>query len=344
MVLCGTPSRYAQRRGKNLAWPPLPLPSEPDRCFVIAVDDYLARKYSQTVVQLREREQKAVRVVSRVMTEADSAETRVSAGWEPSSRRESGVAFLDLPREIRDLVYDEICGELKREGLRWDATAPRARTTSATTAMVESSTPYRRSDPVTRPAVFADCAAMRTCRQLHSEFASALYSSPLQLSGLGAGLNEVILSPVYAGLVRTVFAAYACLNEAGCDDTWLETLEIAAGLSTVFPNLDVRLGWFVTSYAEDPVTLTLRDPSAWDATTDAAEKSIRRVQRQTGIPLKIPNSLEVVQLEGLRKNGHSWPNEFSEVVSMPTPVTAAIRKLRSKQTQTLTRVLRSRKT
>jgi hypothetical protein len=188
---------------------------------------------------------------------------------------------------------------------------------------------------------------MRTCRQLHSEFASALYASPLQLSGLGAGLNEAILSSVYAGLVRSVFAAYTCLNEAGCDDTWLETLDLASGLSTVFPNLDVlRLGWFITSCAEDPVTLTLRDPSAWDAAADAAEKSIKRLQRQIGIPLSIPHSLEVVQLEGLRKNGHSWPNEFSEVVSMPTPVAAAISKLRSKQTQTQksTRVLRPRKT
>lgn len=265
--------------------------------------------------------------------------------WEPSSRKFTGTGFLDLPREIRDLIYGEIHGELKREGLRWIATAPRARLTNASAKWMErvvSSTPYRKDDPVARPAVFADCALMRTCRQLHSEFAPVLYSSPLQLSGLGGGLNEIPLSPLYVGLVRIVFTANTCLNEADCDETWRETLEMATGLSMIFPNLDVmRLGWFVTSYSEDPVTLTQKKPWAWDATVRAAEKSIKRVQRQTGTALVIPHNLEVVQLEGTHDNGHGWPNQFDEVESMPTPVADAIYKLRS--THATRMILRPRK-
>ena len=261
---------------------------------------------------------------------------------------EPEIGFLDLPREIRDMIYYEVCSELKREGLRWEATSPRTKQMenekeSNRTKMKQLPKSAYGADTVERPTVFSNCAIMRTCRQVHSEFASVLYASPLQFFDIRGGINEIPLSPLYAGLVRAIFAVETCLNDADNDKAWREQLQIATGLSKMFPNVVVlRLGWFVTSCPQDPVTLTQLNPAAWEPAVKAVEKSIKRVKKESSTALIVPHNLEVVQIKGTVGNGRSWPNQYREVRSEPTPITEAIAKLRAKQP--LRKGLRTRKT
>ncbi|KAF2828450.1 hypothetical protein CC86DRAFT_404365 [Ophiobolus disseminans] len=318
------------RRGKQ-AWRLGPLPSEPDRCVLIEPDAWGPRSEN-------------VKATVKFCKQSGKR-TKVDVKWESSRKIGPEASFLDFPKEIRDMIYHEICADLKREGVRWAATAPRNgardRTYVATKGKRPSS-PYRSDKPVNRPTVFADCAIMRTCRQLHAEFAAMLYAQPLQFTRVQAGLSEIPISPLYASLVSTIFAASSSLNQPKCDNSWRKQLEVASDLSRLFPKATViRLGWWVTRCPEDPVTLTQNNPAAWDAAVAAAEESIKRAKRKAGV-LIIPRILEVVQLEGTRENGRGFPNQYSEVESMPTPITEAITKLRGKQPPG--RVLRTRKT
>jgi hypothetical protein len=247
------------------------------------------------------------------------------------------------------MIYQEISGGLKREGLRWEATAPAQRTDQEDehTKIFMGKIPWKARPAVTheerraaivRPSIFSDCAIMRTCRQLHSEFATMLYSSPLQFF-CNFQLYEsgvISISPLYASLVRSVLIVETCLNDASDDKSWRQQLQFATSLSKLFPQADrIRLGWFVTRSCQDPALLTSKDPEAWDATVRTAEKAIKSVKKLSrtisNVPLIVPHNLEVVQLLGTEDNGHSWPNQFCEVKSLPTPVTEAVRNLRAKQ-------------
>jgi hypothetical protein len=248
------------------------------------------------------------------------------------------------------MIYQEISGGLKREGLRWAATAPAQRTDQEDeyTKIFMRKIPWKACPAVTheerraeivRPSIFSNCAIMRTCRQLHSEFATMLYSSPLQLfcnlrQLYESGLTPI--SPLYASLVRSVLIVETCLNDASDDKSWRQQLQLATSLSKLFPQANcIRLGWFVTHSPQDPAVLTSKDPEAWDATVRTAEKAIKSVKKISktisNVPLIVPYNLEVVQVLGTRDNGHSWPNQFCEVKSLSTPVTEAVRNLRAKQ-------------
>jgi len=238
------------------------------------------------------------------------------------------------------MIYGEICSELRRQGLRWEATAPRKRKeegeekVNGTRLGLVTGRPDRRDTPgVKRPAIFADCAIMRTCRQVHSEFAAMLYAQPLQFHELDlrVGVSRIPLSPLYADLVRAVFAARTYVFQSNWDGAWLEQLQIACGLSKLFPKARViRLGWWAATYN---VYLTQIDTMRWDSAAQAAEKSIKRLKRKAGTRLSIPHNLEVVMLAGTRRN-----NEGSSIL---TPITKVVEKLRSKQP--LGRTKRTRK-
>jgi hypothetical protein len=249
------------------------------------------------------------------------------------------------------MVYHEICSELKREGLRWKATAPRVHNTDNDEKPNEAkkrpglTLPCIQDDPVERPAVFADCALMRTCRQLHSEFASTLYANPIQLSGIDVGHNEIPLSLRYASLVRTVLHVGMILQDLACEKAWRLQLEIASALFRMFPNLDVmRLGW-LAAYSvthAGPISLRLDDPSTCGPAVKGVEECVRRVKSKFGSQLIVPPNLEVVQVQKTRRGNVRYPpNQYIEVLSVLTPVTEAISNLRSELP--LGRVLRPRR-
>jgi hypothetical protein len=244
-----------------------------------------------------------------------------------------------LSREIRDLVYYEVCGELKRESLRWEDTAPWTKNIpnegryqhTAIETVLQYDEDGNMHMPVVKPTAFHNCTIMRTSRQVHAEFAEVLYSSPLQLIGVCAGINIIPLSSIYAGLVRSILVVRTSLDDGESYQEWLEQLQIATSLPKVFPDVStLRLGWYHTGAPNDPVNRIRLDPTAWDAIVHAVQKTIRLVEKGANTPLNIPDSLEVVQLRGTMSERLSWPNQYVEVVSFRTPVTEAIEKLRLK--------------
>ncbi|KAF2033607.1 hypothetical protein EK21DRAFT_108742 [Setomelanomma holmii] len=307
------------------------LPSEPDRCFFI---DVACRRSSSSAPE-----------ITFMLAERRNALTTVDIKWEPSPKAKNGTSFLDLPKEVRDMIYQEISGDLKREGLRWEQTAPVQRqedgeiarsSTDKASAIVEGhSTSQNGRRIVKRPAIFADCAIMRTCRQIHAEFAPVLYASPFQLYtryGKIHYIASIPISSLYVGLVRSVLIIQTCLNDAGLDESWSEQLQLATRLHKLVPNATcIRLGWYITTTSNDPWTLTSRNPQAWEATVRAAQGAIKRVKKNASAPLIVPHNFEVVQVKGIVNNGHSWPNQYCEVESRATPIAEAVRSLRAKQ-------------
>jgi hypothetical protein len=236
------------------------------------------------------------------------------------------------------MIYQEICGSLKRKGVRWKAT------TSQTDGMLKKqkygciagcTCNKHESGPsedniawksTGRPRDHTDCAIMRTCRQVHAEFASVLYGSPLELYNIVQSDNVIPISPLYASLVRTVFATAATGLFAVDDlDAWRTQLQTATGLSNVFVNANtLRLGWFVAKPDSDAVTLLRQDPEAWDRAVKEVVRTVKKVKKMSYTPLSVPHNVEVVEMY--------WTNGWKrEVQSIRAPLSEAIRMLRAKR-------------
>jgi hypothetical protein len=263
---------------------------------------------------------------------------QISSDWTASSATTSSTGFLDMPKEIRDMIYGHICGDLKRKGLRWAATAPHT-TKQPGDDNISKNAQYRINAPQSNglsdqeasetasPSVlFADCAIMRTCHQLHAEFASVLYASPLQLSGISQGNNILPFSSTYAHLVRQVVSVetrFSYFNEV---HEWRQKLQIAAGLSKIFSKARViRLAWFV-----DRDSLMTSDAEKWKATVGEIQAMIKTVSKLSQVSRVVPWNLEIVQM---RQLGSRWRSSthYEEVESVRTPATEAIAGLRAKK-------------
>jgi hypothetical protein len=126
------------------------------------------------------------------------------------------------------MIYQNTCDDLRREGYVWEHMA------------------HGNDAPEMyhiRPEVFSDCAIMRTCRQMHSEFAKCLYAIPMHFELESICLHMMPFSPLYKPLVRSVLAIYS-EHEQHSFDRFPSTLQIANALSKTFPNLDTqRVGW-----------------------------------------------------------------------------------------------------
>jgi hypothetical protein len=235
------------------------------------------------------------------------------------------------------MIYQEICRSLKRRGVRWAATTPQ------TDGMLKKQK-YGRIDGSTlrddesdpsenniarkstgHPKDYTDCAIMRTCRQVHAEFAAVLYGSPLELYNIVQSDNVIPISSLYASLVRTVFVTAATGLFAVDDlDVWRTQLQTATGLSNVFVNANtLRLGWFVAK-PDDAVTLLRQNPEAWDRAVREVVRTVKKVKKMSYTPLSVPHNVEVVEMY--------WTNGWKrEVQSIRAPLSEAIRMLRAKR-------------
>jgi hypothetical protein len=236
------------------------------------------------------------------------------------------------------MIYQEICGSLKRKGVRWAATTPQTDGKlkkqkydhiDGCTCNNHESGPSEDNiawKSTGRPKDYADCAIMRTCRQVHAEFAAVLYGSPLELYNIARSHNVIPISPLYAGLVRTVFVTAATGLHAVDDlHAWRTQLQTATGLSNVFVNADIlRLGWFVTKPDNDAVTLLRQDPEAWDRAVKEVVRTVKKVKKMSYTPLSVPHNVEVVEMY--------WTNGWRrEVQSIRAPLSEAISMLRAKK-------------
>lgn len=258
---------------------------------------------------------------------------QVTSEWITSSKATSSTSFLDLPKEIRDVIYGNICGELERKGLRWVATAPRVETeyvkdengNDASTGINapfnhESSDASKTDDPVSQPTVFADCAIMRTCRQLHAEFASRLYASPLQLSRIAQGKNILPLSSVYAHLVREVLFVESRFSHYHEVPEWRQKLEIASGLSKMFPQAHIiRLAWYTDMVHSAPITWQY--PEIWKVAVREVQAMVRNVRKLSQVSRVIPWNLEIVEIKLTGRRGiPRGQAQYEEVESVLMPV------------------------
>jgi hypothetical protein len=82
---------------------------------------------------------------------------------------DNGPSFLDLPRELRDMTYVYVCDGMRHDGSGWRKKGEYAGDC------------YIPDDCIIlgwQPIIFQNCNIMRTCRQVHWEFAKVLYTRP----------------------------------------------------------------------------------------------------------------------------------------------------------------------
>ena len=97
----------------------------------------------------------------------DSVDTK----WTASAKSNHSTGFLDLPKEVRDVIYQLVCDRLERIGMSWNA-----RVESPDYEWVP-----RRISHVIETTPSSDATnLLRLCRQVHSEFAVWLYSIPFE--------------------------------------------------------------------------------------------------------------------------------------------------------------------
>jgi hypothetical protein len=250
---------------------------------------------------------------------------QVDIEWEASSRSHSGTSFLDLPLEIRDMIYRNVCDDLRREGYVWEHMAP------------GNAAPEMHH---TRPEVFSDCAIMRTCRQMHSEFAKRLYAIPMHMEFKSICLYIFPFSPLYTPLVRSMLVIYG-EPEKHSLRKFLAVLQIANALNNTFPNLDTqRVGWRI----QTPLPEEKRSTPAVGgcrAPLLAALKYIQLAKRAIHPHWSIPHNMELVQLGS--KAGWETEEGFIEDVVHPiaggitnllSPLAIAVKLMRAKERET----------
>lgn len=231
------------------------------------------------------------------------------------------------------MIYQDICADLKRQGLRWAETAPCTRElsknqTDETVEDAHTDGNDKKMLAVKRPAIYADCAVMRTCRQLHAEFAAVLYSQPISMLGIIGGVNEMPLSPLYSTLIRSILVTHSSHHESMNDHQWRVQLQIGGELNRSFPNATtLRIGWWADRTHDLTATMTQAD---WKAAVETLETSIQEVNKNKTSRLTVPHNLEIVYIVGLKTHKGRAPRQITEVESIPTPVSEAIAKLRGK--------------
>lgn len=301
---------------------PLPHPpSGPDRCFFIRLGCLGSQSSFPEISFALEAQYKGA--------------ITINTKWQESAKETQKIGFLDLPKEIRDLVYVEICGDLKREGFRWQSTAPLAenRPQRSIAEMQKDELPYKDTVQKERPSSLADCAVMRTCKQVHAEFAEVMYSIPFQLHQVRPGINIIPLSPVYASIIRSVLVVRSVFNGGESDAHFRDLLQTATSLSKTFPNAAVlRVGWWLDSRWHCRQYLARRQEAGYEVeNVESVERAIKRVKKLSNTPLQVPWNMEFVQIIGVRHGLTEWPNACIEVENIAhPPIVEAIAKSRSK--------------
>lgn len=243
--------------------------------------------------------------------------------WEAMAG-DNGVGFLDLPRELRDMVYNYICIDLPQIGDGWRDKHDEGRygIPAATEAQAD---------------VLQDCNIMRTCRQVHWEFAETLYAQLLQICSpiyefqtqfIRPGSHILPLSPTYAHLVKKV----AVLHHTGIpdhrsrleqstsgDEQWRHVVTVATQLAKLFPKIQtVRvLHRICPSDYLDHTWATacgLRGNTRKEQVKES-QKFIRGSCWSDGRKVKMPRQLELVHLD------------FDTIVE--TPLVEAMRDIRA---------------
>ncbi|KAF2111628.1 hypothetical protein BDV96DRAFT_649609 [Lophiotrema nucula] len=266
--------------------PPIPA-SSPDRC-------------------IRIQEQPLQLIKEYKFIYEDNSSNDLTCDWSESKKATPSTGFLDLPKEIRDMIYQNLFEDLKRKGIKWNL--PVAHLHLRADRKYEKQT-------TTVPFV---CTLMRTCRQFHYEFAERLYSSPIHLSvSEYPRAHRLPFHAAYRPLVKKVFVVMfdRMHNQGDFQQNWRKVLNISKSLVDVCPNISVlRVGWdlqWFSAGGEDWWTLFGGVGRARESDVRETKKIIKKWTGRT----KIPHQLELIILHG---DG-----------SANSPICEAVRDLRS---------------
>jgi hypothetical protein len=257
-----------------------------------------------------------------LLVEYNQKQRPIPKTWE--AMVDNGIGFLDLPRELRDMIYNYICTDLPQNGDGWRETHDEGK----------YGIPAAQQD---HTLVLQDCNIMRTCRQVHWEFAEVLYGRLLQICGdvsqfqsqfLVPGSHILPLSPNYAHLVRKV----AVLHDTGIredmslyqaktsgDEQWCHVVAVATLLAKLFPKIQtVRVIHRICPRGHldqtwETVCGLRGDTREWQVRE--SEKFIRGVCWSDGRNVKLPRQLELIHLD------------FDTVVE--TPLVEALKNIRA---------------
>ncbi|KAF2257642.1 hypothetical protein CC78DRAFT_549769 [Lojkania enalia] len=162
--------------------------------------------------------------------------------WTQSSRAvPSGISFLDLPRELRDLVYEHalgVSGAIFIYSLNPYAFQPSVR--AKIVRNKEKGPPEPQQIGTTIPI-----ALLRTCRQVHTECSTVLYGHNVYR----LYMSNAAFAPRYLPLVRHITFEMDADHRIYGDDLdtvsywwrrrfWAQIMEKSNALLQMFPNLE----------------------------------------------------------------------------------------------------------
>lgn len=200
--------------------------------------------------------------------------------WRPSAKASSTISFLDLPREMRDMIYQHSVPI--NQDIPIDVRYPNSRTPYV---------PIGCRDKITPPP-YANDALLRTCHQIHYELSELLYSSNTfsmictfsksapQPYAPAVVETRPCLAPVvmenmrlptgYAPFIRNVKLRYAKGVFQPFDFLFREACRDAASLEKVFKNVET-----ITVETRDLMPLyispELHDMMHWIKTVQACD-------------------------------------------------------------------------
>lgn len=189
----------------------------------------------------------------------------------------NGTGLLDLPRELRDIIYGYVCDDMIHNGYGWrkenewaedcdtydsdmdDSDTDDSDTDDSNTD--DSDTDDSDTDDQ-EPIVYQNCNIMRICRQVHWEFAEVLYARPLQLTSIPpfsklhlviTGSHILPLSRTYGHLVKKLAFIHSIDREdylglelqtgwhfhANAEVLWLDVVTATRKLLKLFPTLQI---------------------------------------------------------------------------------------------------------
>jgi len=265
-----------------------------------------------------------------VSVRSNKKQESIPKTWEAMAG-DNGVSFLDLPRELRDMIYNYICTDLPQIGDGWRDKHDEGRygIPAATEAQAD---------------ILHDCNIMRTCRQVHWEFAEMLYAQPLQICSpiyefqtqfILPGSHILPLSPTYAHLVKKVAVLhdtaignvpdqYYYRASTSGDHQWRHVVSVATHLGKLFPMIQtVRVLHRICprDYSYDTTFQTLCGllGDTREKQVQKSEKFIKGMCWSDGRPVKLPPQLELVHLD------------FDTIVE--TPLVEAMKNVRAAELQ-----------
>jgi hypothetical protein len=243
----------------------------------------------------------------------------------------NGTGLLDLPRELRDIIYGYVCHDMVHDGCGWRKEGEWADDTYSDDSDMDDSdmddsdmddSDMDDSDTDDQePIVFQNCNIMRICRQVHWEFAEVLYARPLQLTGIPqsnkshiviTGSHILPLSRTYAHLVKKLAFIHNIDREDylgleprigghfHAEVLWLDVVTATRELLKLFPTLQI-LRILVTNDRppEEDVLMALlgKRTDRREELVEIAEDLIQAVRWSDTKPIEVPQQLELLYLE-----------------------------------------------